>query len=195
MYINPETGQEYTYDQLVGLAGSVDLVQSYIADNGLIELSDTQEDDQPVIEEVDFQQVTVPNADAGVVTETPVASENMDLDLEDSSLESLTKLADEDPFAELKKAQKELQIFNSEIWDPNNSNSNTVGLPERKRLEAIVKAAERKIENGEINLEVPETIIKKGNEEVLDFFKGPNGFPRIVFEDQSTIFNDKIQAN
>lgn len=140
MYINPETGQEYTYDQLVGLAGSVDLVQSYIADNGLIELSDAQEDDQPVIEEVDFQQVTVPEADASVVAETPVASENTDLDLENISLASATDLFDEDPFAKLKQAQNELAKFNSEIFDPNYPNSSGVGLPERKKIRSNSKS-------------------------------------------------------
>ena len=93
MYVNPETGQRYTYDELVGLAGGVELVDQYISQNGLAELGDVEEIET---EKIDFQQVTVPNAGASVVTDIDPAPENTELDLENISLASATDVFDED---------------------------------------------------------------------------------------------------
>ena len=187
MYVNPETGQRYTYDELVGLAGGVELVDQYISQNGLAELGDVEEIET---EKIDFQQVTVPNAGASVVTDIDPAPENTELDLENISLASATDVFDEDPFKELKQAKANLAHFNNELFDPNNGRA---GLGARKKLEKLVKDAQTKIEQGDINLEIPETIIRKGNEEVILALQGE--FSGIVFDDNSYFLDDKITAN
>lgn len=187
MYVNPETGQRYTYDELVGLAGGVELVDQYISQNGLAELGDVEEIET---ENIDFQQVTVPNAGASVVTDIDPAPENTELDLENISLASATDVFDEDPFKELKQAKANLAHFNNELFDPNNGRA---GLAQRKKLEKLVKDAQTKIEQGDINLEIPETIIRKGNEEVILALQGE--FSGIVFDDNSYFLDDKITAN
>ena len=146
MYVNPETGQRYTYDELVGLAGGVELVDQYISQNGLAELGDVEEIET---ENIDFQQVTVPDAGASVVTDINPAPENTELDLENISLASATDVFDEDPFKELKQAKANLAHFNNEVFDPNNGAG---GLAQRKKLEKLVKDAQTKIEQGDINL-------------------------------------------
>ena len=187
MYINPETGQRYTYDELVGLAGGVELVDQYISQNGLAELGDIEEIET---ENIDFQQVTVPDAGASVVTDIDPAPENTELDLENISLASATGVFDEDPFKELKQAKANLAHFNNELFDPNYGHA---GLTQRKKLEKLVKDAQTKIEQGDINLEIPETIIRKDNKEVMLALK--DAFSGIVFEDKSYFLDDYITAN
>ena len=187
MYVNPETGQRYTYDELVGLAGGVELVDQYISQNGLAELGDVEEIET---ENIDFQQVTVPDAGASVVTDINPAPENTELDLENISLASATDVFDEDPFKELKQAKANLAHFNNEVFDPNNGAG---GLAQRKKLEKLVKDAQTKIEQGDINLNIPETIIRKDNKEVVDALRG--AFSGIVFDDNSYFLDDKITAN
>ena len=187
MYINPETGQRYTYDELVGLAGGVELVDQYISQNGLAELGDIEEIET---ENIDFQQVTVPDAGASVVTDINPAPENTELDLENISLASATGVFDEDPFKELKQAKANLAHFNNELFDPNYGHA---GLTQRKKLEKLVKDAQTKIEQGDINLEIPETIIRKDNKEVIGQLR--DEFSGVVFDDNSYFLDDKITAN
>lgn len=62
-----------------------------------------------------------------------------------------------------------------------------------EKIRKLVKDAQTKIEQGDINLEIPETIIRKGDEEVIDALRGK--FSGIVFDNNSNIFDDKITAN
>ncbi len=193
-YIDPNTGKEYTEEELLELAGDLPL-QDYIAKKGYMQLV---EEVEPVItEQQDFPTATASEG-VDVVAQTPEAPENMDLDLENISLESaidLTLEKKEDAiYKELRQAQKE---YNEYVENIDYNNFGMAGVKERDALEEKVKEAKRKLEGSPIKLDIPETWMDKEQEEVINAFR--QEFPGIVFEESGAqvlgTYGNAITAN
>ena len=194
-YIDPNTGREYTEEELLELAGDMPL-QDYIAEKGYTQLI---EEVEPVVaEQPDFQTATASEG-ADVVADIPEAPENTALDLENISLESATEsylAATEDPaYQMLKQAEKELKDFNEGIdynWGPSKKD-----LAQRKKLENEVEAQRRKLAGSKIDFDVPETWVSKSQSDVIKALR--REFPGIVFEETGAQilgnFGNAITAN
>ena len=196
-YFDPSTGNILTYEQIVAEAGTTPVAE-YMSQKGYQELGDdfTSPGNEPdiTVEEVNFQPAAATETDASVVAIDPMASNDMGLGPGDGSLESLTKKYNpEELYKELKEAKKalaELEVANGRNLGGGGMVALSKVAAQFNAAENRIKSATEKIKQSDMNQNVPETLIEKGDEELIGFLR--ENYPGIVFENNSSFLDDTI---
>ena len=196
-YFDPSTGGILTYEQIVAEAGTIPVAE-YMLQKGYQELGDdfTSPGNEPdiTVEEVNFQPAAATETDASVVAIDPMASNDMGLGPGDGSLESLTKKYNpEELYKELKEAKKalaELEVANGRNLGGGGMVALSKVAAQFNAAENRIKSATEKIKQSDMNQNVPETLIEKGDEELIGFLR--ENYPGIVFENNSSFLDDTI---